>query len=280
MNFYRYNPDIIPVDCFGKPLDADQIILINKYLDDIRNRRSSIDWFRDLWQLSRQTDKKLAQVVAHVIETGFVGGYYGDIPTGAQPEYKHLEYLEQVEAENFPNIEISNIDLQEILEIPSDDAGIIELKRQLQSWKHNLEIAKSIGDTKKEIYDLNQKIASIYSELRKRFHLDETEEEQAERLAAEIEQGIALGMTQSELEESEDGGLAFLDPELRAAVEPLSSDPAIARIQTKLRNAILDLRDAMEENEPPFILRGIEKEIAKLHEQLTRTQQRRFYRYY
>jgi len=64
--------------------------------------------------------------------------------------------------------------------------------------------------------------------------------------------------------------LSFLPSDVLADIDPISSDPAIARLQRRIRSSIQELREAMEDKEPPFIIKQIERDIAKAHESLSR----------
>jgi len=69
-----------------------------------------------------------------------------------------------------------------------------------------------------------------------------------------------------------------LPPELSEVYTRLSSDPAIAALQNQLRNAIQELTTAVEDNEPSFIIRRIEAEIAELHAEIERRTAKRYRR--
>lgn len=71
-----------------------------------------------------------------------------------------------------------------------------------------------------------------------------------------------------------------LPEELRRAFEPLSDDPTIRDLQLQLKKAVEDLTIAIEDREPPYILRKIEARVAQLHERITGAggPQRRRYR--
>lgn len=65
-----------------------------------------------------------------------------------------------------------------------------------------------------------------------------------------------------------------LSEEVIAAFYPRSSHPQVAKIQERLERQVLNLRDALEDGEPPFILKPIERKVAATHEELVETKTR------
>jgi DNA repair exonuclease SbcCD ATPase subunit len=69
--------------------------------------------------------------------------------------------------------------------------------------------------------------------------------------------------------------------ELSRVYEEVSSDPAIAALQHKLRSSIQELAEEMEDRSPSFIIARIQAKIASLHEEIERrTKKRRYRRFY
>jgi hypothetical protein len=79
----------------------------------------------------------------------------------------------------------------------------------------------------------------------------------------------------------EDAFLQSLPSEVLDDIEPLSNVPQIAANQNKIRRLIEELRIAMEDDEPSFIIRDIERQIARTHEKLAHqlNSSRKFLRY-
>jgi hypothetical protein len=87
------------------------------------------------------------------------------------------------------------------------------------------------------------------------------EEEVAEEVADIVDSPITEGP-----------GLTIegLSADVISAFQPKSQIPQIARLQSRLEDLVYDYRDAVEDNEPPFIQKNILKRIGAAHEQLER----------
>lgn len=151
-----------------------------------------------------------------------------------------------------------------------------EIGPELQVLSHVLYVAFSGGYKKPLIAPDPKHIAYL-----------ESLEEEAQEIEEESELALEEQLPQQQplFEEVQaDTFLQSLPADVLADIEPLSHIPQIATTQKRIQNLIEELRVAMVDDEPPFIIKGIEKKIARTHEKLTDQLARldvarRFFRY-
>ena len=109
-----------------------------------------------------------------------------------------------------------------------------------------------------------------YLEQQARAEIEEEEiRQEIEDTVADIEDAEIIYEREYEHEPEEEDELAGLDPDIRAQLEPLSSDPEIAEVQTELRRLTLEMISAHEYGDlTPFEMRRLEQRTARTHEQL------------
>ena len=147
-----------------------------------------------------------------------------------------------------------------------DEEKLREIGPEVQVLDHLLHAARTKGPAAALKPDLEHLSYLAY--------LDQQQEAKMAQEEAEVAQANAQQMSLGELLAPEGGeaaleDLSFLPADVLADIKPLSTVPQIASTQKKLQYLILELRDAHEDYSPQFIIRSIEKKIAKEHEILT-----------
>ena len=98
----------------------------------------------------------------------------------------------------------------------------------------------------------------------------------AEKATSEVEEDIleeevaeeVANIVDSPITEETTLSVEGLSADVISAFQPKSNIPQIARLQAKLEDLVYNYRDAVEDNEPPFIQKNILKRIANTHEKL------------
>ena len=153
-----------------------------------------------------------------------------------------------------------------------------EIGPELQVLNHVLNIAFSGGYKKPMIAPDAKHLQYLQSLEQEAIEAEEELEEQEEEQLEQPEQQSLFEAIE------EDSFLQTLPPDVRADIDPISHIPQIATTQNKIRELINELRVAVEDGEPPFIIRNIEQQIARTHEKLVdqlnrQDLARRFFRY-
>jgi len=291
-------------DAYKARLTPEQIYQINYYLDRAASGSFSKQFIKDLHyhahrrfqEARRKGDKELAdrlgpeaQVLEHVLKVAF----RGDQPTGVGPDPKHMEYIAHIERKAAEGASKKDYRHPNYWVIPDwhpdtgDPEPAFEMLRVFSSAVMEIEPERfdivfnpyAEGSMQVLFEEDGRQYASLTIVDREdtpTYALFLTSGEGGEVYFTDIEEGLQyfepeITGYEEEVEavEEPDDELAFLEPELRADLEPLSEDPEIASIQQELRRLVFELRDAMEDEEPPFIITKIQRRIATTHERLT-----------
>lgn len=307
-HYMRYDYDTpVARDYEGVRLTADQIYQINMYLDRAASGAYSRQFFQDLYDLGNtkfqkairmkdsETSKRLGpelQVINHVLKVAFRGTQ----PTKVGPDPNHMKFVAYEEAQARAALPVKDYSHPNRWVVPywGDDYGdpmpMFEMLRILaravqEQFGYLYDIAFNpyeVGQME-TIYEIDGKPYATASVIEGDDNLIysifyEGERHQFESIDDALTIFTPNEQQTEEVEEEEDpADLAWLAPELRADVVPLSDDPNIASLQERLRSIIIEMREAEEDQEPPFIVKGIQRRLAAAHEALIEARNRRYY---
>lgn len=307
-SFYEEGP--IAYDANRSRLTVEQIHQINIYLDRAASGRYSRAFFQDLYdggyrrfqEALRKGDKDTIErlgpevaSIAHVIKVAFKG----NTPTKTGPDPKHMEYVEHMEREARKAL-------------PKKDYGHPN-KWVIPHWHEDLGdpgprfemlrvLARAVMEAHPNVYDIafnpyEEGYMEVIFEIDSRLHSNVVVVDREETLhygiflagGAEfyydsIEEALVqfnlipgVDVVPQEVPEVEAGEFAWLEPELRADILPLSDDPVIAALQQVLRKEIIELYEAEQEEQPDFIINKIRRRMAAAHEKLIEARSSRRY---
>jgi hypothetical protein len=264
---WRQNPP--PKTAEGYPLREHQVRSIVNYFEEIEKGWHTREWFTDL--LRGGEDPETIRYILANVNWGMRNTHR--IKGSAKQEVN--EYLEELDLEKYPEI-VLNEDLMETLQKFEGtlDPYITDRIDSIRGVLTNLTLAERLGESRESIHHLKSQIQLMQMEIQRA--LDQAQDA-AER-AEEAEEAGEMPAASQAAEILACGGcgeedFAWLDAEARTDVVDISANPQIAKLQHRLRHAVMSLRDGTVKGKPKYQLFDIEDEIADTHaaiEQLRR----------
>lgn len=250
-------------DFDGVRLTPEQIRQINYAIDQVEIGRYSYKYVKELVELGRKSLQrayaendeeridelgKEVQVYNHILNTCFSNR--GDKHKDLRPDPKHLAYLAIIEGRVCP----AGYTMDHWVNLVGGKSG-----SRTEAWdliKHYnngcLTCQRTVGNIDPALVVRTGVTPEVTQFTNKMFPV----------VAAPDIQTVEIA------QEQPDDILSGLPPEVRADIDPISSNPQVAAIQNKLINLIQELRIAMEDREPAFVISKIQRQIASTHEQL------------
>ena len=193
-----------------------------------------------------------------------IARYFGLVERGSY-SYSFLKELQKVASDSF----------QRAYKIKDHDR-MTSVGLELQVIDHVLHVAFDGNRPKKNLQldPKHQEYLSFLEEKALQAVIDAEEKQAALEQNLLDEEDVVEQQPLFEVEESTPLSIPGLSDDVVAAFYPRSSHPDIAKIQERLERYVLEYRDAVEDGEPPFILKRIERNIAATHEELSEAQNR------
>lgn len=265
-SWWRRNPPI--KDPQGNLLTEQQVRLISKYLDEIQKGWHSHEWFIDLLKMGE--DAQVVRYILKNVDWGFSTGR-GTVSPHILKEV--TSYLDAIDEDRFPDIVLDTPLLEALIETRNQFPLFVEERvNQLEGALYNLQLAERLEESRESINALKNKVITLQKEIEAILATLEEEKKATTAEPSPVEQEISVcGHCSNE-------NFEWLEVDERSDVVDISHDNQIAKLQHRLRHAVMKLRDAITSHRAKPYIFDIEDDIEEIHAKIERLRATNRYR--